>query len=114
MNDIEMFFGLRHDAIVCGHDHQDHVDPLRAGEHMFEEALVSRDIDDAELNPFYLMVGKSQFNGNTTLLFLFEPEKAKSIETVTPIFSSDGSPRRWCNPVDFAALQCGHQSRYSA
>src|SRR5262245_8997636 len=44
-----MLLGLRHDAFV-GRDHeQRNVDSGRTRQHVFDEALVSRDVDDARL-----------------------------------------------------------------
>ena len=51
-----MLARLRHDALIERHDQQDCVDRADAGEHVADEVLMPRDIDDPDVRT----VGKSQ------------------------------------------------------
>ena len=51
MDNIEMLFGLRHDAVVGGDGEQHQVDAMGARQHVFDETLVARNIDDARRSP---------------------------------------------------------------
>src|SRR5262249_55933597 len=46
--DGEMFSGLRHDAFVGGDDEHGEVDAPDARQHVLDEALVTRDVDDLD------------------------------------------------------------------
>ena len=47
MENVEMLLGLRHHAIV-GRDREEHeIEAVRPGQHVSDEALVSRNVDDA-------------------------------------------------------------------
>jgi hypothetical protein len=48
LDDREVLARLRHDAFVGGDDEQHGVDPADAGEHVADEALVPRHVDDAD------------------------------------------------------------------
>src|SRR5262245_13395974 len=47
-HDVQMLDGLRHHAVVRSDDEEHEVDAGRAGDHMVDEFLVTRDIDEAE------------------------------------------------------------------
>ena len=49
VEDREVFLGLRPPALVRGDDEQDQTDRAHAGEHVRDEALVPRDVDEADL-----------------------------------------------------------------
>jgi len=51
IDDVQVLARLGHDALVRGHDQHHRVDPVRAGQHVSNEARVSRNIDDADLAP---------------------------------------------------------------
>ena len=68
-----MFFGLGHDAVIGGDSEENQIDAVRAGEHVFDEALVARDIDDARLRAVgKIKVSKPQINGDAALLFFLQ------------------------------------------
>jgi hypothetical protein len=46
--DLEVLAGLRPDRLVGGHDEQDQVDAARPCEHVLDESLMPRDIDEAQ------------------------------------------------------------------
>src|SRR3954447_10850424 len=46
--DIEVLAGLRLDAFVCGDDQQDEINSTNSGEHIAHEALVARNVHEAE------------------------------------------------------------------
>ena len=47
-DDLDVFDGLGHHAVVGGDDEHDHVDAAGARDHVVDEALVPRHVDDAE------------------------------------------------------------------
>ena len=47
VEDRQVLARLRHDALVGGDDQQREVDAAGAGEHVLDEALVARHVDDA-------------------------------------------------------------------
>ena len=47
MNDVEMLFGLRHDAVVGGDGEQNEIDAMGAGEHVLDKTLVTRHVNNA-------------------------------------------------------------------
>ena len=46
--DLEVLLGLRHPPIVGGDDEQGEVDRADAGDHVLDEVLVARDVDDPD------------------------------------------------------------------
>ena len=46
VEDVQVLFGLRHDAVVGGHGEEDEVHAVGAGQHVADEALVPRHVDD--------------------------------------------------------------------
>src|ERR1051325_7812745 len=47
MNDVKVFLGLRHDAIVGGHGEKNEIDAVGAGEHVLDEAFVAGHVDNS-------------------------------------------------------------------
>src|SRR5215213_3684372 len=45
--DVQVFSGLGHDAVVGGDDEQECIDPRRSRDHVLDEALVPRHVDQA-------------------------------------------------------------------
>src|SRR3990172_7391879 len=50
MKHCQMFFGLRHPALVGGHHQQGHVDGFDAGQHVLHESFVARNVDEGNLD----------------------------------------------------------------
>ncbi len=72
VTDGEMFACLGHDAFV-GSDHHHHkVDTACARHHRTDQALVSRDIDHADLYVFCGERGKAEFDGDPATFFFGE------------------------------------------
>ena len=69
-----MLARLGHYRLVGSHDQQGDVDPANTGEHVVHEALVSGDIDDADLVARrQLKPGEAEVYRQTPLLLLGEP-----------------------------------------
>ena len=74
-----MLFGLGHDAVIGGDSEENQIDAVRSGEHVFDEALVARDIDDPCLRAIgKIKVRKPQINGDAALFFLLQPVRILS------------------------------------
>src|SRR4051812_6755849 len=74
VEDVEMFLGLGHYSIVGGHREKSEIDAMRSSQHVADEFFVSRDVDDAGACPVgKIHVGKSEINGNASLLFFLQP-----------------------------------------
>ena len=79
VDDIQVLFGLGHDAVIGGDGEENQIDAVRAGEHVFDEALVARDVDDARLRAVgKIKVSKSQIDGDAALLFFLQPVRILS------------------------------------
>ena len=74
IDDGEMLAGLRHDAVVGG-DHQQHeIDAGGAGQHVVDEFLVPRHVDEAEHGAVRRrQIGEAEIDGNAARLFFLEP-----------------------------------------
>ncbi len=74
VDDGEMLAGLRHDAVVGG-DHQQHeIDAGGAGQHVVDEFLVPRHVDEAEHGAVRRrQIGKAEIDGNAARFFFLEP-----------------------------------------
>ena len=73
VNDVEMFFGLRHHAVVGGDGEEHQVDAVRAREHVADEALVARNVDDARARAVgQIEMGKAEIDRDAALLFFLE------------------------------------------
>ena len=71
--DLQVLPGLGHDAFVGGDDQGHQVHAGGAGHHVAHEALVARDVDDAQVPAGGQdEVGKPQFNGDAPELLLFQ------------------------------------------
>ena len=69
-----MFYGLGHDAVVGGDGKEHEVDAVGAGEHVFNEAFVARDIHDTRPRTARkIKMGKPQINRDAALLFFLQP-----------------------------------------
>ena len=68
--DLEMFTRLRHHRIICGHDEHSQVDTRGAGEHVLDETLVARHVDDAEPVVAEVEDGKANVDGDAACFFL--------------------------------------------
>src|SRR5713226_6244257 len=73
MDNVQMFFALRHDAVVRRHREEHEIDAMGAGEHVFDEPLVTGNID----NPRGCSVGKvevrkTEIDGDAALFFFLE------------------------------------------
>ncbi len=68
--DFEMFAGLRHDAVVGGHDEQGEIDAGRPGEHVLDEAFVPGNIDDAQAKFAEIEPGEADVDGDAAFFFL--------------------------------------------
>lgn len=80
--DGEMFAGLGHDTFVGG-DHQHHkVHTAGACDHGTDQAFVSGNIDDADVNVFCAKRSKAQVDRDTTALFFGEAIGALACERV--------------------------------
>src|SRR5262245_65055013 len=74
VDDIQVLFGLGHDAVIGGNGKKNQIDAVRAGEHVFDEPLVPRYIDDTRLRAVgKIKVGEPEINRNAALLFFLEP-----------------------------------------
>src|SRR5262249_45420537 len=63
VDDIQVLFGLGHDAVIVGNGKKNQIDSVRAGEQVFDELLVAGYFDDARLRAVgKIKVGKSQIN----------------------------------------------------
>src|SRR5262245_44976895 len=71
--DVEVLAGLRLDRLV-GRDHEQHdVDTTDAGQHVLDEALVARDVHEADAQRGgELQMGEPEIDGDTAALLLFE------------------------------------------
>ena len=72
--DVEVLAGLRLDGFV-GRDHEQHqVDAAHAGQHVLDEALVARDVDEAQAQRGrQLQVREPQVDGDAAPLFFLQP-----------------------------------------
>ena len=79
MDDIQVLFGLRHDAVVGGDGKKDQVDAVGAGEHIFDEPLMPGNIDDAGLRAVrQVEMREPQIDGDTAFLFFLKPVRVLS------------------------------------
>src|SRR5215469_10189861 len=68
-----MLGGLRHDPVVCGNDQEREIDPCRTGEHIVDEALVPRHVDEAQHRTIWRrQIGKPQIDRDASRLFFFQ------------------------------------------
>ena len=70
---VQVLAGLRHDAVVGGHDQDHAVDAAGPGHHGLDEVLVARHVDDAHLHAARSCRGKAQVDGHAALFLFLEP-----------------------------------------
>ena len=70
--DVEVFAGLRHHGLVCRNNQHHEVDPTGARQHVLDEALVARDVDERQGRPCDLEVRESQIDGDAALALFFQ------------------------------------------
>ena len=74
MDDVQMLFGLRHDAVVGGDGEEHEIDAVGAGEHVLDKALVAGHVDDARRSAVgQIEMGETEIDGDAALFFFFEP-----------------------------------------
>ena len=71
--DIEVLPRLRHHRFVGRDDEQHQVDAAHPRQHVLDEALVARDVDEGEVRVADLAVGKPQIDRDTPFPFFLEP-----------------------------------------
>ena len=73
MDDIQMLFALRHDAVVRRHREEHEIDAVGAGQHVFDKPLVTGNIDDACRRPVrQVEVSESQIDRDAALFFFLQ------------------------------------------
>ena len=73
-DDAQVLAGLGHDPVVGGHHQQEQVDAGGAGHHGLDEALVTGDVDHAQMPAAgQRQLGEAQLDADAALLLLFEP-----------------------------------------
>ena len=69
-----MLLCLGHDPLVRRHHQQGQVDAARPRQHIADEFLMARHVDDPRLAPIrQVQICKPQLNGNASALFLLQP-----------------------------------------
>ena len=71
--DLQVLFGLRHPAVLGGHDEQCKIHRADAGDHVFDEILMARHIDDAEAVAGQFKMREAKVDGDAALFFFREP-----------------------------------------
>ena len=71
--DIQVFAGLRHHAVVGGHDEDHAVHAAGAGDHGLDEVLMAGHVDDADLHVGDLAGGEAEIDRHAPLFFLLQP-----------------------------------------
>src|SRR5262245_33173387 len=73
VEDVEVLFRLGHDAVVSGNGEQSEVDTVRTREHVADEPLMPRNVDDARTTSVgQIEVRKTEIDGDTSFLLFFE------------------------------------------
>jgi ceramide glucosyltransferase len=71
--DVEVLAGLRLDGFIGGDDEEYEIDAADTREHVFHEALMARNIDEAETEGWSeLEVGEAKIDGDAAALFFLE------------------------------------------
>ena len=70
--DLEVFAGLRHDAVVGGDDEDHRVHAAGASHHGLDEILVARHVDDADLPVGDGAGGEAELDRHAALFLLLE------------------------------------------
>src|SRR5690606_9003818 len=72
--DIQVLPGLRHDTFVGGDDQQDQIYAGSASDHILDETLVTRHINQGRPSPArQLKLGETKVDGQSTTLLLRQP-----------------------------------------
>ena len=66
--DFQVLTGLGHDGVVGRDDEHGEVQSGRAGEHISDETLVTRDVHERDPQPTEFELGETEINGNPPLL----------------------------------------------
>ena len=69
-HDLEVLAGLGHDRLVGRHDEENRVDAARAREHVADEALVARNVDEGHAHSIPLRVREAQVDRDAPPLLL--------------------------------------------
>ena len=73
MQDVEMLLALRHHAVVGRYGEQHQIDAMRAREHVADEALMARDINDTRSGAIgQREIREAEIDRDPALLFLLE------------------------------------------
>ena len=68
-----MLLRLRHDTLICRDDEEDEIHTADAGEHVIDESLMTRHVDDADIVPNLVRdMCEAVFDRNAALLLLRE------------------------------------------
>ena len=67
--DLEVFARLGHDRVVGRHDQHGQVEPGGTGQHVANESLVARHVDDGEMNVVQIERGEAQVDRDSALFF---------------------------------------------
>src|SRR2546428_1847161 len=101
VDDLEVFPGLRHDALIRGHDEDDRIDSLGAGEHVADEARMSGHIHDSDLAPAgQAQVGEAEVDRHPPPFFLGQP------------VGVDSGQRRHQRGLAVVDVPCGAQDHF--
>ena len=76
-----MLAGLGHDTLVRGDDQHHRIDPVRAGQHVANEARVARNVDDADLpSARQAHVREAEVDRHSAPLLLGEPVRVDAAQ----------------------------------
>jgi hypothetical protein len=65
-----VFFGLGHNTVIGGDGEKNQIDAVGAGKHVFDETLVTGDIDDSRLGAIgQIEVGEPEIDGDPAFFF---------------------------------------------
>src|SRR5688572_3901027 len=74
VNDVQVLFGLRHDAVVGGDGEKHQIDAVGSRQHVLDKALVAGHVDDAgRCSIGQIEMGKTEIDGYAAFFFFFEP-----------------------------------------
>src|SRR2546423_3982790 len=103
--DVEMFARLRHDAFVRRNDERNQINPVRARQHVLDEALVAVYVHEADTDIAQIQLREPQINRDPAPLLLRQtisvdaPQSAhhRSLPMIYVPGSADddGTHRRW-------------------
>jgi hypothetical protein len=76
--DLQVFFRLRFDRVIRGHDQEGQVHAGCAGQHVSHKTLVTGHVDDSQTEFAQNQLGKPQFDRDSALLFFRKPIRIRS------------------------------------